>query len=650
MKTLKVLKGLKYFLMAFTLIVVSESWKKSETPEEIPTDEIKLTLNNDATSLTSRVHYYNEPILFSKKATKSKGNGHTWYYVAEVESPSFNGGALSATHVVIEGNKAYVTYNKQGTEHAGGVEVIDLSNPAFPAIISQAIFDGDDVNAVAVDNDGNNKVVVQDRNLWLAISSYKKGAVMRQIVLENGLLTDDVSDVTLSKSLSDGSTAASANGIVGTSDYIYVTAGQSYGGTFQLSTTDLSVIANEEYTHAKFPAINGRNNGAKQVTLSTGENSKLHVYNVGPDRTETVFDITSIYHQNVEEPYKGKSTLFMDEGGEICYVASGHNGLIAYNVNDGGQVYSSPAGMLTTGNTNGFAKDDDYVYLANGADGLYIATLPEGGSGELVPVQVWDMDETSASANLVQTDGDWVFVAKGGGGLKILRKIPNGNYPVVCEFDNTGLPECLEDNPEELCETLISDLNVTLPPGVNAMNAHPDYFLNDNLEIVLSEDAQISVTFIAEGAGFKNSFGYYFYDQSNPPASPEDLLTSMTIIFPNASAQGSGGSLISGDEIYQLGTFPAGTVIGYFMLANAWNGTQITEGLYTHYSIPEFNQNQAQQHILMYDYNCSNVLMTFEDIALPHGDKDFNDLIFQMNIQPSTAVNDEDFVQIPPAK
>ncbi len=646
MNTTKLLKGFSYFLMIFGLLIISESCKKTENIEEIPTDEIKLVLNNDAESLSSRIHYYNAPILFSEKDSKSvkNDNGHTWYYVAEVESPMFNGVALSATHVVIADDKAYVTYNQQGTEHAGGIEVIDLSNPAFPSIISQELFDGTDINAVAIDYNGSET----ERKLWLAASSFKKGAVLREVILQNGLLSNLVSDVNLSKSLSDGSTSASANGIVRSADYIYVTAGQSHGGTFQLSTSNLAVLANEEYTHAKFPAVNGINNGAKQVTLSTGENSKLHVYNVGPDRTETTFDITPIYHQNVEEPYRGKSTLFMDQGEDICYVASGFNGLIAYDVNSGNQVYTSPAGMLSSGNTNGFAKDDDYVYLANGADGLYIATLPESGSGELIPVQVWDMNESGASANLVETDGDWIFVAKGGGGLKILRKIPNGNYPVVCSFDNQGVPECLEDNPEELCESLLSDLSLTLPEGLNAPNAHPEYFLNENTEIVLSEDAEVSVTFIAEKAGWRNTFGYYFYEENNPPASPDDLLSSMTVIFPNASAQGSGGGLISGDNIYQLGTFPAGTVIGYFMLANAWNGTQITEGLYTHYSIPEFNQNQTQQHILMYDYNCSNVLMTFEDILLPNGDKDFNDLIFQMNIESASAVSSEDFVQIPP--
>jgi hypothetical protein len=626
-------------LFTVSLFSVQSCKKKDKTEEDTQVDEINVQLNNNAEELSTRITYYNEPIDFGNKAAAE----HTWYYVADVEAPNFLGSDLSATHVVIADDKAYVSYNRQGEDYAGGIEVIDLSNPAFPQIISQELYDGADVNAVAADYNGNSN----QRKIWLALSSFKKGAVLRQVMLENGLLTENIQDVTLSKSLSDGSIAASANGIVASSDYIYVTAGQSHGGTFQVSTADLSVLTNEEYTHAKYPEVNGINNGNKQITLRTGEQSQLLVYSVGPDRSYNTIDITEIYHQNVEEPDKGKSTLHIDEGSDIAFVASGANGLKAYNINSGEEMYTSPADMLSTGNTNGLTKDDDYIYMANGADGLFIGTLPQGG-GEIEPVQIWDLNESGASANLVKTDGDWVFVAKGGGGLKILRKIKNGNYPVICDYDENGVPECMEDNPDELCESLISDIQLSLPETQNALSNHPEYFLNENLEIVLTEDAMVSVTFVFEGAGWKNSFGYYTYNENNPPATAADIQQSMMIIFPNASKQGAGGGLIPGDKIYQVGVFPAGTVIGYFMLANAWNGSEVTDGLYTHYTIPEFNQNETQQHLLMYDYNCSDILMGFEDILIPSGDKDFNDLIFKMNIEPATAVNPEEYIQIPP--
>lgn len=645
MKTLKILKLRNSLFIMIAMVLAASCTKTNQSTNENPGDEIKIAINNNVESLNTRVTYFNEPIQFAHNSLKANPV-HTWYYVAEVESPNFLGSDLSATHVVIVDDKAYVTYNRQGDEYAGGIEVIDLSNPAYPQIISQELYDGADVNAVATDINGNEN----QRKIWLALSSFKSGAVLRQVMLENGVLTNQIQDVKLSKSLSDGSIAASANGIVSTNDYVYVTAGQSHGGTFQVSVSDLSVLNHEEYTNAKFPAVNGVHNGSKQLSLRTGMESQLLVYHVGTNRNYQTIDIDPVYHQNVEEPFKGKSTLYVEQNSQIAFVASGLNGLKAYNLNSGNEVYYSPSDMLINGNTNGVSKDDDYVYIANGADGLFIGMLPGGNGGEIIPVQVWDMNESGASANLVETDGDWVFVAKGGGGLKILRKIPQGNYPVICDYDEDGVPECLIENPEELCESLLSDIQLSLPEYQNALVNHPEYFLNENLEIVLTEEAMVSVSFISEGAAFKNSFGYYTYHVDNPPQSAFDIRSSMMIIFPNASAEGSGGGLVAGDKIYQIGSYPAGTVIGYFMLANAWNGSEVTDGLYTHYTIPEFNQNQTQQHLLMYDYDCTDVLMGFEDVILPGGDKDFNDLIFKMNIEPMTAISPSTYVQIPPVE
>ena len=404
-------------LLAITLSLLVGSCNKEveNNNEKLNIEDTNVFINNDSQDLSKRITYYNEPI---NNENKDVAADDIWFYVAEVASPIFNGNVLSATYIAIVDDKAYVSYHKAGSVYAGGVEVIDLANPAAPMIISQELFEGVDINALEVDYNGNNT----ERNLWLAGSSFKKGAILRQVSLFDGLLSQEITDVNLSNSLNGDVITASANGIVQSADYIYVTSGQSYGGTFQLLTDDLSVIANEAYTHAKFPAVNGKQVGAKQVSLVTGDNSKLYVYDVGEDRTATVFDIESIFHQNVDNQYIGKSVLCMEEDEDIAYVSSGQKGMIAYDINTGDQVYTTPAEMLIKGNTNGLAIDGGYIYLANGSDGLYIAKFPDGGAGEIIPVQIWDMDEDHASANFVQANENWVFVAKGGGGFKILRK------------------------------------------------------------------------------------------------------------------------------------------------------------------------------------------------------------------------------------
>ena len=412
----KLLISAQMFLAIGLLFLIGSCNKEVDrTKESINIENTGVFINNNSQDLSKRITYYNEPL---NKDSKDVAADDVWFFVAEVASPIFNGDVLSATYIAIVDDKAYVSYHKAGSVYAGGVEVIDLTNPAVPMIISQELFEGVDINALEVDYNGNSN----ERKLWLAGSSYKKGAILRQVSLFNGLLSQEITDVNLSNSLNGDVITASANGIVQSADYIYVTSGQSHGGTFQLLTDDLSVIANEAYTHAKFPAVNGRQIGAKQVSLVTGDNSKLYVYDVGEDRTSTVFNIESVSHQNVNDPSIGKSVICMEEDEDIAYVSSGKNGMIAYDINTGQQVYTTPEEMLIKGNTNGLALDGGYIYLANGSDGLYIAKFPEGGAGEIIPVQVWDMDESHASANFVQANENWIFVAKGGGGFKILRK------------------------------------------------------------------------------------------------------------------------------------------------------------------------------------------------------------------------------------
>ena len=61
-------------------------------------------------------------------------------------------------------------------------------------------------------------------------------------------------------------------------------------------------------------------------------------------------------------------------------------------------------------------------------------------------------------------------------------------------------------------------------------------------DIVLKDNADVWVTFVGEGAGYKNVLGFYTYDAENPSdetPKPEDI----TIVFPNVSAKYSGGSL-----------------------------------------------------------------------------------------------------------
>jgi hypothetical protein len=638
------------FLVLFAVLLIGLS--ACNKPEDINTDaddviENTFAINNNFDDLNTRMTIVREPITVTNNLKVVEPGGdcydYTWYLVAEVEAPLFEGEPLSASDVRVYGNKAYVTYHRQGDVHAGGIEIIDITDPVLPVIRSYGEFDDADMNTLAVDDRG----AYAGLRVFLAGSS-KKGAILRPILTNaNGELVSRGLDIKLSNAYTDGTIAPSANGIGLSDDYIYMSAGNSFGGTFQLNRNDFSFAANESYSDAKGIALNGSTTGAYQLSLVAGDNAKLKVHHVGVDRSLVhSWDLDPIVHQNVAEPYLGKATLSIREGENVAFIAMNANGVKAINVETGAEVYSSPVEMLTIGNTHGLAIDEKFVYMANSDDGLTIGCLPEDG-GPMINVQHWDLDESGASANMVQTDGDWVFVAKGGGGLKILRKVHNGAYPSVCNWDETGAPICIEST--ELCEDLLADFGAALPENQNAIISHPEYFTNENREIVLTDNAHVDVTFVKEGAGYKNTFGYYTYDVTNPPTSVDDIKGSMKVIYANASAAGLGGSLVEGDKI-NIGSFEAGTVIGYFVIANGWNGTEVTEGLETFYTIPEFNRDGSQQSIMMYSSSCGSLLTSFEDIHITSGDKDFNDIVIKTSIDPMSAMDTGVVVQLSSSK
>ncbi len=623
--------------------------------EEIAEEEISFEHNEEV--LNTRVNYINKPLQVnsSGQATifdpESKLKGalsledseeleHTWYFVAEVESPVFQGHNLSATHVQVVDDKAYVSYNKQGDIHLGGLEVFDLSNRAYPKLVSQALFDKSDVNAITVDYEGDEF----SRRIWLALSHKNKGAVVRQIQLKDGLISEDVKNVSLSK-YTDSGISASANGIVRSGNELYVTAGKTHGGTYSFDVDNLSFNNSEEYSDAKYVATNGSVPYASSVvTLVTGDEAELKIKPVGSSEESKSVNIGAATHQNVERSYRGKSTLhFAQRYPEVVFVTMGYDGLKGFDIYTDEELYSTPSSILTKGNTNGVTSDDDYIYIANGADGISVLNMPES-PGEMSPIFNWDLNEAPASANYMTTDGEWIFVAKGGEGLKILRKGALGEHQTMFGHDNNGVPHGMEPEDVEVCSELLPNLfrNV-LPERSNVLVAHPEYFDNPNREIELLKDDKVYVTFISEGAGYRNTLGYYYYHKDDPPQTADDL--NKVVIFPNASAKYSGGELVQGNTMKLLGEFEEGTVIGFYVISNGWKGSEITDGIYTQYTIPEFNVSEKQQSIIFYDQGCQSIVLAFEDIALPQGDKDYNDAIFMVSTDDPASINVTQFIQ-----
>ncbi|KZN66743.1 LruC domain-containing protein [Pseudoalteromonas luteoviolacea] len=210
---------------------------------------------------------------------------------------------------------------------------------------------------------------------------------------------------------------------------------------------------------------------------------------------------------------------------------------------------------------------------------------------------------------------------------------------------NTGKPDSMIYARDQYSSDFFQRISNALPEAkVNEAFITGD----EGSTIHLNEEAEVFITFIHEGAGYKNSFGYFTFDPQNPPTTPEEV--QETIVFPNLSYP----HLTNGHRV-SIGTFPAGTSIGFFVAANGfWYYTGVKNWqIPYYYSIsslnPEPTEELRQHCVLLYDEQEQEVVIGFEDLPRTWGDNDFNDAVFSVTASPGSAISSTNLVTMPEA-
>jgi len=213
------------------------------------------------------------------------------------------------------------------------------------------------------------------------------------------------------------------------------------------------------------------------------------------------------------------------------------------------------------------------------------------------------------------------------------------NYYYQGTYSSQGVPDYLENPGDNLSAAFLSDINASLPERKPVPIYNPQYLANSNeLDVVITDYSDIWVTFVHEGAGYRNALAYYVFDTDNPPASAADI-DSIIILMPNTSFSGSGGGMQSGDKVH-LGVFPGGKTISWVLFQNAWNGSAVDVGKPKFYSNNDFNPeptaSDRQHTVQLADIGRQILLNSFEDIQRNSSgcDHDFNDLIFYVTANP----------------
>jgi LruC domain-containing protein len=238
---------------------------------------------------------------------------------------------------------------------------------------------------------------------------------------------------------------------------------------------------------------------------------------------------------------------------------------------------------------------------------------------------------------------------------EISPKSTNADITFLSTYNSYGVPNNLEPERDQISQNFLNDLNATFPEGSYLFNTHPQYFdptAVQDLKVIKESD--IWITFVHEGAGFRNTAAFYTYDLDNPPTSINDI-DEIKVIFPNASRNGSGGGLYPGDKV-KIGHFPANTGIGFVVIANAFRNQSVQQrNDFIYFSNPSFNpetENDKKQHTaLVADDVRERYVIGFEDLHRQNKDvyrcdHDFNDLIIYATAEEFDDIDNEEIEEI----
>ena len=375
-----------------------------------------MLINNNLNTLNERISLADNTSAYifgdtAKKTIKSsKGtlsSSVTIQLIARLSPPEYNGEVLQASHVRIVDHYAYVTYNTQGPRYLGGVDIVDISSPADPKLVSSVIFinketnKGKDVSAVDVKY---SQAAESNTFLWITGADETRDSAFAERYELNS-----------SNQFESGkSVNFSLKGYVGTdvrfyNDKVYVTSGT--GGGLTILDNQMKEVSFMNLENARSVDVN------KDFEIALGGNPG-HLYNPGIWDKE-IGGSTDPEAKSILRLYNKFALVALGEEGLKCYDLSSNipstviSALPRPTVPEG----ESPRDYVTNGVS---VSNNGWVYIANGAGGMDIAKIDT--DGQLTWMGNVNLD---ASVNFVEANANYVFVARGVLGLKILKVTEN---------------------------------------------------------------------------------------------------------------------------------------------------------------------------------------------------------------------------------
>lgn len=398
----------------FSLLVISLFTFCTNNDDSNSGNEAKdntIEINNDITSLSKRLDYTNSGVLsitgssagkFSKSA-ESSTNSLPLVQIAEVNPPTdSNGRTLQANHVAVNGNYAYVAYTMSGEVYSGAIDVIDVTDPYKPKLITSALIANTDITSLTYSNGNLIIGAATDIDKNTALTS---PAVLITMQLSSGLLTDKYTITDLEGKVTTD---------VATNSNSYFATTGDRGSLFKINSATKAITAKATLEDLRSVAISGD----KIVTLSGTKG--VNIYNESTLSLQKSFTTAA-------DVSGAKRT--MDFDGTKLLVSEGYNGLGVYDINSGSKLQTIALATAGEDNvTNAVSVNEGFAFVANGAAGLNV--YKTGSQLNLLGTV-----NILGSSNYVKSSGDFIYVASGKGGLKIIKmEKPNAIFAGCTDY------------------------------------------------------------------------------------------------------------------------------------------------------------------------------------------------------------------------
>ncbi len=329
--------------------------------------------------------------------------------IARVDAPSYSGAQnLGASHVHVDGDYAYVSYNTVEDGYAGAIDVVYVGDPTDPRLTSRLYYTSADINAVEY-NDGYVYAVggVDSEKSVRATSN----SFLVKIPVSNGRMDTSAG---LSFGFQEG---FNATDVKVTENSVFVSSGKD-GYLTSYKKSDLSV-----QTEAPFADL-------RSISVDNG-NLAILDGSSGVSFLDADFNATREIAIDSDFGNFAKRTLAVSENEVI--VSEGSKGAGIYNKANGSlkkylPILINPEGVAQSDIvTNAVAINDNVLLMANGGAGLSLSE-EQGNGTDMVGVL-----DLNGSVNFVASQGDYIFAASGRAGLQIVKlNRPNESLAARC--------------------------------------------------------------------------------------------------------------------------------------------------------------------------------------------------------------------------